>query len=178
MRRPNVPKPTHNHHDITPKSRPCGFGQSLGRPIVQSFSHFFWLTKKNCPVSGNFWSVSGNFWSTKFLFGILKFFLVNQIFFWLTKNSQRLTKNSLRLDNFFLVDQKKWEKDRTIGWPRDWPKPHGRDSWAETMSILFVTDQQNLPHVTHIMNQAGTFKHPFAKRCHCWTRWVVQPPIW
>ena len=43
------------------KSRPCGFGQSLGRPIVQSFSHFFGRPKKNCPVSGNFWSVSGNF---------------------------------------------------------------------------------------------------------------------
>ena len=45
----------------------------------------------------------------------------------LTKKNQRLTKNSLRLDNFFLVNQKKWEKDWTIGWPRDWPKPHGRD---------------------------------------------------
>ena len=28
------------------KSRPCGFGQSLGRPIVQSFSHFFGRPKK------------------------------------------------------------------------------------------------------------------------------------
>ena len=61
---------------------------------------------KNCPVSGNFWSVSGNFWSTKFLFGIPKLFLVDQIFFWSTKNSQRLTKNSLKLDNFVLVNQK------------------------------------------------------------------------
>ena len=26
-----------------------------------------------------------------------------------------------------LVDQKKWEIDWTIGQPRDWPKPHGRD---------------------------------------------------
>ena len=44
------------------KSRPCGFGQSLGRPIVRSFSHFFWSTKKKCPVSKTgqkfFWSVS------------------------------------------------------------------------------------------------------------------------
>ena len=37
------------------KSRPCGFGQSLGRPIVWS------STKKNCSVSGNFWSVSDFF---------------------------------------------------------------------------------------------------------------------
>ena len=28
------------------KSRPCGFGQSLGRPIVRSISHFFWSTKE------------------------------------------------------------------------------------------------------------------------------------
>ena len=55
--------------------------------------------RKNCPVSGNFWSVSGNFWSTKFLFGIPKIFLVDQIFFWSPKNSQRLT-------NFFWVEQK------------------------------------------------------------------------
>ena len=31
------------------KSRPCGFGQSLGQP------------KNNCPVSGNFWSISYSF---------------------------------------------------------------------------------------------------------------------
>ena len=54
-------------------------------------------------------------------------FLVDQKKIWSTKNSQRLTKNSLRLDNSFLVDQEKWEKDRTIGRPIDWPKPHGRD---------------------------------------------------
>ena len=45
------------------------------------FLIFFGRPKKNCPVSGNFWSVSGNFWSTKFLFGIPKFFLVDQYFF-------------------------------------------------------------------------------------------------
>ena len=75
------------------------------------------------------------FWSTKFLFGIPKFLFSipkNQS---LTKKIQRLTKNSLRLNKFFfLVDQKKWEIDRTIGRPRDWPKPHGRDYWATTRS--------------------------------------------
>ena len=91
------------------------------------FSFFLVDQKKNCPVSGNFWSVSGNFWYTKKKFGQPKKILVHQKEIWSTKNSQRLTKNSLRLDNFFLVDQKKWEKDRTIGRPRDWPKPHGRD---------------------------------------------------
>ena len=98
------------------------------------FLIFFGRPKKNCPVSGNFWSasgnfwsVSGNFWSNKKKFNWPKKILVYQKEIWLTKSSQQLTKNSLRLDKFFLVDQKKWEKDRTIGRPRDWPKPHGRD---------------------------------------------------
>ena len=68
------------------------------------------------------------------LFGPPSFFLVYQNFFlvyqkiraW-PKKIKRLTKNSLRLNKFFLVDQKKWDIDRTIGQPRDWPKPHGRD---------------------------------------------------
>ena len=87
------------------KSRPCGFGQSLGQP------------KNNCPVSGNFWSVSGNFWYTKKKFGRPKKILVHQKEFWstknsqrLTKNSQRLTKNSLRLDNYFFGRPKKMRK--------------------------------------------------------------------
>ena len=33
------------------------------------FLIFFGRPKKNCPVSGNFWSVSGNFWYTKKKFG-------------------------------------------------------------------------------------------------------------
>ena len=74
------------------------------------FSFFFGRPKKNCPVSGNFWSVSGNFWSTKFLFGVPKFFLVEQISFLCTKNSQRLTKNSLRLDNFCFGRPRKMRK--------------------------------------------------------------------
>jgi len=32
--------------DVALESRPCGFGQSLGRPIVRSISHFFWSTKQ------------------------------------------------------------------------------------------------------------------------------------
>ena len=31
---------------VLEERRPCTFGQSLGRPIVQSISHFFWSTKK------------------------------------------------------------------------------------------------------------------------------------
>jgi hypothetical protein len=32
--------------DAAIKEPPCGFGQSLGRPIVRSISHFFWSAKK------------------------------------------------------------------------------------------------------------------------------------
>ena len=54
------------------KSRPCGFGQSLGRPIVRSISPFFWSTKKIfVPSQG--------------VFGQALIFLVNQISFWYTK---------------------------------------------------------------------------------------------
>ena len=37
------------------------------------FLPFYGRPKKNCSVSGNFWSGSDFFWSTKFLFGIPKF---------------------------------------------------------------------------------------------------------
>ena len=91
------------------------------------FLSFFGWPKKICSVSGNFWSGSD-------FFGWPNFYLVHQNFFLLyqkirawPKKIQRLTKNSLRPNKFFLVDQKKWEIDRTIGRPRDWPKPHGRD---------------------------------------------------
>ena len=83
------------------------------------------------PVSGNFWSVSEFF---------VQPFLKNGhplIFF----GYQRVTNFQKKLNKkfrdwpkipwdwtiFSLVDQKKWEIDWTIGRPRDWPKPHGRD---------------------------------------------------
>ena len=78
------------------------------------FLSFFGRPKKICSVSGNFWSGSDFFWSTKFLFGVPKI-------------PRDWPKIPWDWTIFFLVDQKKWEKDRTIGWPRDWPKPHGRD---------------------------------------------------
>ena len=74
------------------------------------FSLFLVDQKKNCPVSGNFWSVSGNFWYTKKKFGQPKKILVHQKEIWSTKNSQRLTKNSLRLDNFFWSTKKNEKK--------------------------------------------------------------------
>ena len=77
--------------------------------FVQSFLKMWfwsvsWLT--NCPVNFSFFEKD-----------------------W-TKNSREWTKKIWDWTNFFLVNQKKLEIDRTIGQPRDWPKPHGRDLWA------------------------------------------------
>ena len=91
------------------------------------FLTFFGRPKKICSVSGNFWSGSD-------FFGRPNFFLVHQNFFFLyqkirawPKKIRDWPKIPWDCTNFFLVDQKKWEIDRTIGQPRDWPKPHGRD---------------------------------------------------
>ena len=91
------------------------------------FSLFLVDQKKICSVSGNFWSGSDFFGPPSFFLVYQNFFLVYQKIRAWPKKIQRLNKNSLRLNKFFLVDQKKWETDRTIGRPRDWPKPHGRD---------------------------------------------------
>ena len=91
----------------------------FGRPIVRSISHFFgrpiFFLVDQKPISH--------------FFGRPIFFLVNQkpfshvfgrpIFFWSTKFIFGQPKKKL-------VDPKKWEIDRTIGRPRDWPKVHGR----------------------------------------------------
>ena len=70
---------------ITHKSRPCGFGKSFGQPIVRSFSHFFWLTKKKLSNLREFlvshWEYlvdQISIWCTKFFFGQPHFFLVDQ----------------------------------------------------------------------------------------------------
>ena len=64
------------------------------------------------------------FWSTKNHFLM---FLVDQFFFWSTKFIFGQPKKKL-------VDQKKWEIDRTIGRPKDWPKVDGRH-FSEKMLI-------------------------------------------
>ena len=46
---------------------------------------------------------------------------------------------SLRLDNFVVVDQKKWKIDRTIGRPRDWPKVHGRRYSAKHLALTWFS---------------------------------------
>ena len=71
----------------THKSRPCGFGQFLGQPIVRSFFHFFWSTKKKLSSLKEFlvslWEFlvhQKEIWSTKKNFGTPKRNLVNQKF--------------------------------------------------------------------------------------------------
>ena len=104
------------------------------------FSLFLVDQKKICSVSENFWSASDFFGPPSFFLVYQNFFLVYQKIRAWPKKIQRLTKNSLRLNKFFLVDQKKWEIDRTIGRPRDWPKPHGRDSsrlmWGQILTFF------------------------------------------
>ena len=77
--------------------------------LVDQF--FFGRPKTNFSF---FWSTNF-FWSTKNHFLM---FLVDQFFFWSTKFIFSQPKKKL-------VNQKKWEIDRTIGRPRDWSKAHG-----------------------------------------------------
>ena len=85
------------------------------------FSFVFGRPKKNCPVSGNVWSVSDFFWSgsgflvdQKKRLSSLREFLVDQKNQSLTKKNQRLTKNFLRLDNFFWSTKKNEKKTRQL----------------------------------------------------------------
>ena len=82
------------------KSRPCGFGQSLGQPIVRSFSHFFWSTKKKLSSLREF-LVS------------LWFFLVSLVWSLVTLWYQRVTNFQTRLKKKIRALPKKI---------RDWPK--------------------------------------------------------
>ena len=94
----------------------------------------FWSTKFFLVYQMFFWSTKFFFWLTKFLFGIPNFFWYTKFFFGRPnfffgrpKIPRDWPKNPWDWTISFLVDQEKWEKDRTIGRPRDWPKPHGRD---------------------------------------------------
>ena len=61
---------------------------SLVDQLSGKFHIFFGRPKRNCPVSGNFWSGSDFFWSTKSIFGIPKFL------FSIPKNQSLTKKNS------------------------------------------------------------------------------------
>ena len=88
--------------DWTIESRPCGFGQSLGQPIVRSISHFFWLTKEKFVQYQIFFVHSLEFFSSLFWkcgFGqSLGWPIV--VIFWkrLDKKFKRVNKKDLRLD--------------------------------------------------------------------------------
>ena len=101
-------------HKILQKSRPCGFGQSLGRPIVRSISHFFWSTKEKFVQYQIFFVHSLEFFVQSFLkmwFWSVSWptnCLVNFSFFekdW-TKNSREWTKKIWDWTNFFWLTKK------------------------------------------------------------------------
>ena len=165
---------------------------------------WFWSVSwsTNCPVFFSFFLVNQKkFVQSQGIFGqSLIFFGKALIFFFslvwklvtlwyqrvtklqtrLTKKNQRLTKNSLRLDNFFLVDQKKWEKDRTIGWPRDWPKPHGRDyrflnNWlcSKNWAIFIWWETFDLPSKAIFTIIQYSFYLSAPLQTH-WSSWTFQ----
>ena len=102
------------------------------------FSFFLVNQRKICPVSDLFCSLC---WS--FVLPFLKMWfcqslgqpIVRSVSHFLKKTGQKIQESEQKRSEtgqiFFLVDQKKWEIDWTIGRPRDWPKPHGRDFWPK-----------------------------------------------
>ena len=70
----------------------------------------------------------------------------------LNKKNQSLTKKKSETDQkfpetgqFFFGRPKKWEKYRTIGQPRDWPKPHGRDYKVFNFQSVWIDPCEDWP---------------------------------
>ena len=105
---------------------------------------FLWSTKKNCPVSE---TGQKNFGQS------LNFFLASLWLFCSPSNRESDQKKFRdwpkifcpvsETRQFFFGRPKKWEIDRTIGRPRDWPKVHGRHSivWS-IFHFLWSTKKQ------------------------------------
>ena len=95
------------------------------------FSFFLVDQRKICPVSDLFCSLSWIFCQVFFLmwFWSLGRPIVRSISHFLKKTGQKIQESEQKRSEtgqFFLGWPKKWEIDRTIGRPRDWPKVHGR----------------------------------------------------
>ena len=94
------------------KSRPCGFGQSLGWPIVQSISHFFWSTKKKFVQSQIFFIHSLEFFVQSFLkmwfwsVSWLTNCLVNFSIFWVGQKLTLKVRIFAIFDNFYSTYRK------------------------------------------------------------------------
>ena len=155
---------------------------------------WFWSVSwsTNCPVYFSLFMVDqkkivqsqGIFGQALIFFGPPSFFLVYQNFFLVYQKIRAWPKKfrdwpKIPWDwtNFFLVNQKKWEIDRTIGRPRDWPKPHGRDccvhvsltkdsSWFNTCTLLFyrIEPLKNGPSLILPSSIARNSSAPNAKR--------------
>ena len=79
------------------------------------FSLFMVDQKKNCSVSGNFWSGSDFFWSTKFLFGIPKFLFSIPKYQSLTKKNSETDQKFPETEQFFFGRPKKM-RNRPDNW--------------------------------------------------------------
>ena len=85
-------------------------GQSLGQPIVWSFSNFFWSTKKKIVQSQRIFGQSLG------IFGTPKRNLVDQKKIWLTKKSFGIPKRNLVDQKFPETDQKFPETGQFFVW--------------------------------------------------------------
>ena len=120
--------------------------------VLIAVSMYFWSVSwlTNCPVYFSFFLVDQKkIVQSQRLDKSLWFFCSTSTRETDQKNSETDQKNSetdqnffvrsLRLDNYFWSTKKKREIDRTIGWPRDWPKVHGRRFWKTTLKNLRIT---------------------------------------
>ena len=104
--------------------------------LYSLFLSFFGRPKKNCSVSGNFWSVSNFFLVRLWFFGILKrnFGIPKRNL--VDQKIQSLTKNSLRLNKFFFGRPKKGRKR-----PNNWStKRLTKTTWT---GLLWLKPSQN-----------------------------------
>ena len=79
------------------------------------FLPFYGRPKKNCSVSGNFWSGSDFFWSTKFLFGIPKFLFSIPKYQSLTKKNSETDQKFPETEQIFFGRPKK-VRNRPDNW--------------------------------------------------------------
>ena len=95
----------------TLKRRPCTFGQSLGRPIVRSISHFFWSTKEKIVQYQIFFVHSLEFFVQSFFENVVLVSLVadqmsSQFLIFLKKTGQKFQES----------EQKRSETGQIVFW--------------------------------------------------------------
>ena len=100
------------------------------------FLPFYGRPKKNCSVSGNFWSGSDFFWSTKFLFGIPKFLFSIPKYQSLTKKNSETDQKFPETEQFFFGRPKKMRNS-----PDNWSTERlTKTTWTGLKSQHFWTN--------------------------------------